>query len=137
MQQEKMLPLRPYILPSVYQWIVESGCTPYLLVDALADEVAVPEAYIQNGEIVLNLSPEAIRDLEMTKTYVSFRATFGGQIEHIYVPMPAVLSIFAAENGRGMPFEDEGETLDFDEPVKKVSSGSSDKPSHLHLLDDE
>ena len=64
-----MLPLRPYILPACYQWILESGKTPYLLVDANYEDVAVPQDYIQDGEIVLNLKPEAIRDLEMTKSY--------------------------------------------------------------------
>lgn len=132
MQDMPMLPLRPYILPVVYQWIVESGCTPHILVDADYDRVAVPEDYVQNGEIILNLSPQSVRDLEMTKTYVSFRATFAGNIEHIYIPMEAVLTIFAAENGRGMPFEDEGETLAFDEDDTSSSGGKS---GHLNLVD--
>lgn len=135
---ELMLPLRPYILPACYQWIVESGKTPYLLVDANYEDVAVPQDYIRNGEIVLNLMPQAIRDLEMTQTYVSFRATFAGKIEYIYVPMGAIMTIYAAETGHGMPFEEEGDTLSFDsvEPAAPTQAKPK-KASHLRLVDDE
>jgi len=135
MSDELMLPLKPYLLPTFYQWIVDSGKTPYLTVDATQPHVVVPEDYIdESGRIVLNLAPQAIRDLEITNRYLSFRATFGGKIVEIYTPLSAVESIHSMENGRGMMFEDEGDVL---EPEDGGDSGSAstNKSSHMRAVD--
>ena len=33
---------RPYVVRALYDWIIENDCTPYILVNAFADEVEVP-----------------------------------------------------------------------------------------------
>lgn len=81
--------------------------TPYLLVDAEADGVQVPQQYVGNGKIVLNVSPSAVRTLEMENDYVAFSARFGGSPMQLYVPMQAVTAIYAKENGKGMVFPEE------------------------------
>ena len=113
-----MTPSRPYIMRALYEWIVDNGCTPYILVDAGIDDVMVPEQYVKDGQIVLNISPTAVVELEISNDAVAFNGRFGGVATDIYVPVNAVIGIYARENGQGMVFEPEEvtETPPDDEP---------------------
>ena len=104
-----MTPSRPYIMRALYEWIVDNSCTPYVLVDATLDNVLVPEQYVKDGQIVLNISPTAVMDLNMSNEAVAFNGRFGGVATDIYVPVSAVIGIYARENGQGMVFEPEEE----------------------------
>ena len=98
---------RPYLIRALYQWIVDNGVTPYILVDAACKGVDVPPQYIQDNKIVLNIAPMAVRSLTLGDIEITFNARFGGQPTDIYVPTEAVLAIYARENGQGMMFTDE------------------------------
>ena len=101
---------RPYLLRALYEWIVDNGMTPHVLVDAARDDVEVPSAAIRDGKIVLNVSPGAVRDLVMDNDCVSFVARFSGVTHGINIPAEAVMAIYARENGQGMMFpEDDGD----------------------------
>ena len=102
-----MLSSRPYLVRALYDWIVDSGMTPYVLVDAANDEARVPQQYAEDGKIVLNLSPQATEALDIQNDYVMFNARFSGQPMNVSFPMQAVLAIYAKENGQGMVFQDE------------------------------
>lgn len=110
-----MLPMKSYIVEAYYKWIVDSGFTPYLLIDATVDHIEVPVEYVQDGQIVLNMSPEAIRDPVFHKSYISFRTQFSGVTFYVYIPIIAVLSIYANENGEGKLFDMVEE--DYDHPI--------------------
>jgi len=99
-----MLSSRPYLLKAVYEWIVDSGLTPHLLVDADHPDLDVPESSIQEGRVVLNVSPSAVRDLLVEADLVTFVARFGGVSRAVSVPIAAVEAVYARENGRGMMF---------------------------------
>ena len=100
--------LRPYLLRAVYQWAVDSGFTPHVLVNAVSDGVQVPQAYVKDGQITLNVHPNAVQRLEMDNDQIQFSARFGGQTFSVVAPMSAVLAVFARETGRGLFFQDEG-----------------------------
>jgi len=108
-----MISSRPYLLRAFYEWIVDNHLTPYLVVNADWPEVEVPRDYVENGRIVLNVSPDAIRTLKLKNDHVAFNARFAGIPYDIYLPMRAVSAIYAKENGRGMIFKDDEED---DEP---------------------
>lgn len=99
---------RPYMIRALYEWIVDNNCTPYILVDAHASDVEVPQQHVnKDGQIVLNIAPSAVMDLNLENQAVRFNARFGGIPTDIYVPCRAVLGIYARENGQGMVFEPE------------------------------
>jgi stringent starvation protein B len=98
---------RPYLIRALYQWIVDNGVTPYILVDAVCEGVSVPSQYIQDNKIVLNIAPMAVRGLTLGDDEITFNARFSGQPTDIFVPTEAVLAIYARENGQGMMFSDE------------------------------
>jgi len=99
---------RPYLIRALYQWLVDNDLTPYLLVEAERDDVVIPSQFVEEGRIVLNISPSAVRGLDLGNQRISFNARFGGVAMDVLVPPEAVLGIYARENGRGMLFPDEG-----------------------------
>lgn len=98
---------RPYLVRAFYEWIVDNNGTPYLVVDATQVGVKVPPQHVQNGQIVLNINPGAIGNMELGNDAIRFNARFGGQPFAICVPMKAVLAIYARENGAGTMFSPE------------------------------
>ena len=86
---------RPYLLRAIHEWIVANGCTPHLLVNALADGVQVPMDYVEDDKIVLNVGPSAAHQLELGNDAVTFHGRFGGHPTAVVAPIPAVLAIYA------------------------------------------
>lgn len=99
-----MTPSRPYLVRALNQWIIDNGLTPYLVVDAGIQGVHVPEDYVTNGQIILNISPGAVNGLTIEDRALEFQARFGGVPMQVYVPIVAVMAIYAKENGQGMVF---------------------------------
>ncbi|MGB1243984.1 MAG: ClpXP protease specificity-enhancing factor [Porticoccaceae bacterium] len=111
---------RPYLLRAFYDWIVDNDCTPYIVVDAHYPEVQVPQDFVTDGQIVLNIAPRAVSSFEMNNQYVQLSTRFGGMPIDIYVPVGAVMGIYAQENGQGMVFEPENPD---DNPPPKPPTG--------------
>lgn len=125
-----MTPSKPYVIRAIYDWIVDNNCTPHLLVDAEAEGVEVPQDYVTDGQIVLNVSPSAVVNLQLSNDSVSFSGRFGGVPVDITVPLDGVIGIYARENGQGMIFDEESD-LDFDPepPETDPTPTPSDRPS--------
>ncbi len=134
---------RPYLIRAFYNWINESNCIPCLLVDATMAGVNLPENFLNQSEVVLNISPSAVREFVIGENYIDFCAQFQGIPHNIYIPLRAVLSIYAHENGQGIFFDQTIEAFqddDVDEPQPKEAKparvlrsvktdGNSDKPT--------
>jgi len=101
---------RPYLMRAMYEWIVDNNLTPYLLVSAGEPDVQVPVEHVNNGKIILNVDPNAVQDMDMSGTEISFSARFSGKPTQVRTPISAVLAIYARENGRGMVFNDDDES---------------------------
>ena len=102
-------PKRPYLLRAMHQWISDSGYTPHAIVDAAGAGVQVPQAFVKEGKIVLNLSYSATQQLELSNDWVEFNARFSGVVHHVRFPVNAVLGVYARETGEGMEFSDTDE----------------------------
>ena len=94
---------RPYLIRALYEWCMDNGYTPYLVV-RVNESVQVPREYVNNGEIVLNVSYDATSGLQIGNDFVEFKARFGGKPRDILVPVRRVIAIYARENGQGMAF---------------------------------
>ena len=114
---------KPYIIRAYYDWIVDNDLTPYLLVNAEATGVQVPQEHVSSGRIVLNVSPKACRGLHLENDKILFTARFSGHATQIFVGIHAVLAIYAKENGEGMEFAIE----DDDTPPPTSTSPGTDK----------
>ncbi|MEE8248920.1 MAG: ClpXP protease specificity-enhancing factor [Gammaproteobacteria bacterium] len=108
---------RPYLIRAMHEWMTDNGLTPYVVVDAGAQDLLVPERYISDGKIVLNVSYSATRDLDFAADRLSFEARFRGVAERVDVPNSAVIGIYAQETGQGMIFTaDDSVPTGSDEP---------------------
>lgn len=117
---------QPYMLRAFYDWIVDNGLTPYIVVDATNESVEVPQEYVKDGQIVLNVSPSACVNFCLDIDGVSFQARFGGQPRRLSMPCHSVLAIYARENGAGTVFAIEEPEVGDLEP--QVSEGVEETP---------
>jgi len=104
-----MTSLKPYLIRSIYEWIIDNDLTPHLLVDAENSDAILPQQFIEDGKIVLNIRPQAIQGLSLGNAEIQFNARFSGKPMHIVTPIAAVMAIYAKENGKGMIFDQEDE----------------------------
>lgn len=100
-----LTPTRPYLVRAIYQWLEDNLLTPYLMVDTSQPNVSVPTEYIQDNRIVLNIASRATGNLQINNDYIHFNARFGGVSRELWIPMPAVMGIYAKENSQGMFFD--------------------------------
>lgn len=122
------LSTRPYLIRAIYEWCVDSGLTPYLAV-RVNGQTEVPQAYVKDGEIVLNLSAGAVRNLELGNEFITCAGRFGGAPFNLIVPVVAVIGIFAKENGQGLVFQGN----DPEQPPPDASgTGEASKPKQPH-----
>ena len=141
-QEINLSPTRPYMARAIYEWICDNQLTPYLLVDATQPYTSVPEQFVKDGQIVLNIAPHAVHQFQMSNDAVSCSARFGGVARDIYVPISALLGIYARENGQGLFFDpDEYANVQTTEDTLKsntqaqVESETPKKKPSLRLLD--
>jgi len=110
---------------ATHEWIEDNNHTPYLMVDAMGEGVEVPQQYVKDGRIVLNVSTSAVRGLSITAEGVMFSARFNTIPHDIWVPVHAILGIFSQQNGLGLYFEESGDIV----PPTPPGSGTGKAPS--------
>ena len=121
-EESSMTPSRPYLIRALYDWILDNGMTPYILVDVADERVVVPTQYVENGRIVLNVNPSAVQNLQLGNELIELDARFSGQPMHVSVPVMSVIAIYARENGKGMVFTEEDGGGDDTPPPEKEES---------------
>ncbi|WP_291188691.1 ClpXP protease specificity-enhancing factor [Dokdonella sp.] len=132
MSSTSMTSNRPYLLRALYEWISDNGLTPYLLVDATGEGVRVPPGAAKDGRVVLNVAARAVTQFEIANDHVAFLARFGGVSQSVYVPMAAVLAIYAQENGQGMMFS--ADNAPTDPPPPAPQPDEAPKRPHLRVI---
>ncbi len=126
---------KPYLFRAILDWLLDNDATPHILVDAKVVGVEVPQEHIKDGQIVLNINPSAVQNWLADNDAISFNARFAGQPRSIYVPMAALLAVYAQENGQGMAFppaedELEGENDSSQANIKDESSFEAPRSNH-------
>tara|TARA_B100000767_G_C19766771_1_gene537932 strand:- start:5 stop:445 length:441 start_codon:yes stop_codon:yes gene_type:complete len=123
---------RPYLMRALYEWILDSEEIPNILVDTEREDVIVPREFVKDGQIVLNISPDAVRGLSITDDYLMCEGRFSGRSFEVILPMASIRAIYCRGSGQGLVFEDE------DYPLDITSEGlTSISPVGPNDLDDE
>ena len=126
---------RPYLIRAIREWAIDNRLTPQLLVDAELDGVEVPAEFVEEGQIVLNISPQAVDHLEMGNEYISFSARFRGVSRSVLVPVDAVLAVFDRESRQGMSFPSVPEPGDDAPAAKSEKPAAPRKKPNLKLVE--
>ncbi|WP_040296998.1 ClpXP protease specificity-enhancing factor [Alcanivorax hongdengensis] len=124
---------RPYLIRATHEWICDNGLTTHLAVNANYPGVEVPQDYVQDGQIVLNIAPRAVTNFVAGNEEIVFSARFGGVPMTLRVPVNAVVAVFARENGQGMAF-DPTEPPEPPTPPAPDKADSKAKVSHLKVV---
>ena len=125
-----MTSTKPYIIRALWQWCIDQGQTPHIVV-AVDEHTQVPAGYVKDGQITLNIGVDASHQLDIGNEFIAFQARFGGVAQQIFVPIERVAAIYARESNEGMGFEVtevESANADLDEESNepRLSSVSSD-----------
>ena len=122
---------KPYLLRAIWEWCNDNAFTPYIAVQ-VDSRTNVPREFVRDGQIVLNLGPEATNKLHIGNELIEFQARVGGVARQLSVPVAQVAAIYARENGAGMAFEvgDDGGLAEADgaEVMPVVATVSQDEP---------
>jgi stringent starvation protein B len=121
---------KPYLIRAIHEWCTDNGLTPYLAVKVDAN-TRVPLPFVKDGEIVLNIGVEAVRNLQLGNDEITCGGRFGGVSHEIWVPVGAVLGIYAKENGQGLVFQPSEPTPPQDAPP--ADAAPHNKP-HLRVV---
>jgi stringent starvation protein B len=113
---------KPYFIRAIYEWCSDCGYTPYLSV-RVDDRTRVPVDYVKNGEIVLNVSLNATRNLTINNELIQFSARFNGVSREVSIPVDRVQGIFARENGQGAFFTVEAPAALAAAPLQSATAG--------------
>jgi stringent starvation protein B len=133
---------KPYLVRAIYDWSLDEGFTPQIMVDVKVTGVQVPLSYVSDGKIVLNLHPSSVRGLELGNEYLMFSARFSGRAEELVIPIEAIMAVYARENGHGIVFQADGSGMSPPPPGgdKPVSENNDPVPankknsSHLKVV---
>ncbi len=118
---------KPYLIRAIHEWCCDNGFTPYLAVTVDA-RTRVPMEFVRDGQIVLNVGPDATNHLMMGNDLITFQARFGGVARDLSVPITNVAAIYARENGAGMAFEPE-DTAEATDPASEITEPPPETPS--------
>jgi len=134
---------KPYVLRALHEWISDNNLTPLILVDSTQKDVQIPPGIDEDGKVVLNTSYGATKNLEIANEGILFDARFAGVSQSLYLPMDAILAIYARENGQGMMFGSDDDVPNPEPPqprkgkkpqiIEHKKSSEKEKPSKSFL----
>ena len=75
---------KPYLLRAIWEWCNDNAFTPYIAVQ-VDSRTNVPREFVRDGQIVLNLGPEATNKLHIGNELIEFQARFGGVARQLSV----------------------------------------------------
>jgi len=136
----EMTSSRPYLVRAFHEWIIDNNMTPYIVVNATMPGAKVPQQYVDDGRIILNIAVTATDHLVIDNSRIEFKASFGGKIQTVLAPINAIEAIYAKETGKGMIFseDDEGTPPPDNTPPSSDSSDNTKdtggKKSHLRVV---
>lgn len=130
--------LKQYLIRALYEWCSDNLLTPYI-VSYVNNFTKVPNQYVVEDKILLNISTLACKNLIIDNKFINFYARFNGVEQEILIPIGHIISFYAKENGQGMNFEidiyidDASINYDIKNQIDS-SSKNFDKPNHFKIV---
>ena len=130
---------KPYIFNAYYQWFIDNGITPHIVVNTLVDGVIVPEDYIlPNRTIVLSIAPGAVKNFNVEADHISFEATFAGHLEQLVLPFDSMEQLIAKEKQMAIPISAALQALELaDDEEEEIPEDEDHKSEEMEFVEDE
>ena len=122
----EMTSSKPYLIKAFYDWISDNRLTPHVAVDTTVQGVQVPWQFVQDNQIVLNISGGAVGAISFNDQAIELTARFGGKLEYITIPFGSVGAIYAKENGAGSSFPIEHSDIEEEDVTDSLTDVSSE-----------
>lgn len=128
-----MKQLNSYLFDAVYNWILDSQYTPYILIDTSSNYISVPREYIQDDRIILNIHPHSVNGFTANDGGLSFLARFNGSSRPVEIPSESLLALYARETSQGLVFQGESASTDLVSNLFPISDGSTESSRQQSL----
>ncbi len=124
--------LKPYLVNAFYKWTMDNNITP--LVEVVYDVYNKLPAQIKNqSTVVLNIHPDATRNMQIGKNELSFEAMFLGVDFQVIITYESIQKIFTKEDGYGLEFTVDSEKLKNEYLSTKLNRKIIER-KHLRLI---
>ena len=133
-----MTSFRWYLVDALIRWLLDNDCIPHVVIQCDLAGVSVPQEYVQNNQLVLNVSPSAVHNFVLNADRIEFDTRFNGVSHRICAPPGAIVGVHARGSNEGMSFEPEIQEAieprsDTNNPAKPQES--EHETSHLRFVD--
>ncbi|MYD45422.1 MAG: ClpXP protease specificity-enhancing factor [Gammaproteobacteria bacterium] len=102
-----MISFRSYLVDALIKWLLDNDCIPHIVLQCDLPDVEVPQEFVRDNRLVLNVAPSAVHNYSLTKSSITFDTRFSGVAHHISAPIGAIVGVYARGNSVGMMFEPE------------------------------
>jgi stringent starvation protein B len=124
--------LKPYLVSAFYKWTMDNNITP--LVEVVYDVYnKLPEQIKNQSTVVLNIHPDATRNMQIGKNELSFEAMFLGVDFQVIITYESIQKIFTKEDGYGLEFTVDVEKLKTEYLSMKLNRKIIER-KHLRLI---
>lgn len=127
----KLTSNKPYLVRAIYEWNLDNGLTPYIVVDTKHKLVNLSDTLIpyvnQDKFLVLNISPKSSLNLNITNDITSFIAKFNGVEEFVKLPTESIICLHSKETGQQFKFD-----INYDSEIEE-NSNNKEKNKNNHL----
>ena len=92
-----MKPFKPFQFQAILNWLYESDCTPFIMVNSEgAHEAVLPQDEAHEGKIMFNLMQEMVDLFRVEENWVQFSIVFGTQEKKVKFHIDELISIVEA-----------------------------------------
>lgn len=102
-----MTSFRSYLVDALIRWLLDNDCVPHVVLQCDLPNVEVPQEFVRDNRLVLNVAPSAVCNYSLTKSTLAFDTCFDGISHRISAPVGAIVGVCARGSSVGMMFEPE------------------------------
>ena len=118
--------LKPYLVNAFYTWAIDVNKTPLIEIAPYHKNI-LPEDLKNKENIVINIHPNAILNMILSKENMKFETIFLDENFNVTIYYESIRQIFCKEDTYGLEFEIE----------TKEPKGTRDTKRHLYLVKNE
>lgn len=115
-----MTSFRWYLVDALIRWLVDNNCVPHVVIQCDLPGVQVPEEFVEDNRLVLNVSRQAVSNFSLGPEGLELDARFNGISHHVRAPAGAIVGVHAKGGSVGISLDPETSEM---EQSQETSTG--------------